>query len=78
MTDGDDRTADGDQTRLRVLAAGGFAIVLSMAGMLAVVAAIDAGAVPVDWVLYALPTFGLLGFLGLGTMVTALAARDGA
>lgn len=69
--------AEGDPRapRLDLLVAGGTAILLALAGMLAVVAAIDAGAAPGDWVLYALPACGLLGFAGLGAMVTAFTDR---
>lgn len=61
--------------RLDLLVGGGFAIVLALVGMLLVVAAIDADAVAGDWVLYALPACGLLGFAGLGAMVTAFTER---
>jgi len=65
----------GRGPRPELLAGGGFAIVLALVGMLLVVAAIDADAVPGNWVLYALPACGLLGFAGLAAMMTALAGR---
>ena len=61
--------------RLGLLVAGGFAMVLAVLAMLAVGIAIDAGAIPADWVLYALPACGLLGFAGLAAIVTAFVDR---
>lgn len=59
----------------RQLGFGLLAVLLAILGQLAVVVAIDVSSLPSDWVLYAMPAFGLLGFAGLGVVMTTFMDR---
>lgn len=54
----------------RRLAAGGVTVFLSISGFLSVQVAIDMLSYPDDWVLFALPVFGIVGVIGLVVLVS--------
>ncbi|WP_254536228.1 hypothetical protein [Halomarina litorea] len=58
-----------------VVLAGVVATLLAVAGAVVVGVAVVAGPLPGDWVLFAVPAVGLLGFAGLGTVLTAFIDR---
>ncbi len=58
-----------------VVLAGGVATLLAVAAALAVTGLVLSPPLPGDWVLFAMPAVGLLGFAGLGTVLTAFIDR---
>lgn len=58
-----------------VLVAGGIAVVFSVLGQAAVLWMVLSPAKSGDWVLFAIPAFGLLGFVGIGTILTGFLDR---
>lgn len=60
---------------LGVLVAGGGAVVSAVLGQAAVLWMVLAPGKAGDWVLFAIPAFGLLGFVGIGTILTGFLDR---
>lgn len=74
VPDSADRPA-AHPTRLRGVA-GGFGLLLSILGFLAVRAVVTATPVADDWVLVALPAFGLVGLVSFVALVTAFVPAE--
>ena len=74
MSDAADVT-DAPRADPRQLVVGLLAVLLAVLGQLVVVVLIDSTSLPGVWVLYAMPAFGLLGFAGLGIVLTAFMRR---
>lgn len=58
-----------------VFVAGGGAVVSAVLGQAAVLRVVLSSANAGDWVLFAIPAFGLLGFVGIGTILTGVLDR---
>jgi hypothetical protein len=65
--------ASGHASRPRLLA-GGFGLVFAILGFTAVQAVVRGAGLPTDWVLFAMPAFGALGFVSLVVFVSAIVA----
>jgi hypothetical protein len=67
---GEETATDGVDQRRAVL--GGVALVVAVVGFTAVRAAVDALGVPGEWVLVALPAFGVVGVVGFVLLVSTV------
>lgn len=66
---------DTVRANLWVFVAGGIAVVAAVLGQAAILWVILSPAKSGDWVLFAIPACGLLGFAGIGTILTGFFDR---